>query len=79
LGEPLGQPIDHPGANEVHLVRPGGCQPEGISGSLGVAGGDQSVEGGFEDLGRHPDVVGDVTESGLTSGLAETVDLQKRP
>ena len=77
--EPLSEPIHRLGANEFDLVRAGRGQPEHISASLGIAGGNEAVERGLKDLAWHPHVLGNVAQPGLACGLPEAEDLQQRP
>jgi hypothetical protein len=79
LAQPLREPIHRLGANEFHLMRSGRGQPEHISAALGIAGGDEPVERRFQDLARHPHVLGDIAQPSLSRGLPEPEDLQQRP
>jgi hypothetical protein len=75
LVEPLREPFRRLRTNELDLVRADRGQPEDISASLGIAGGSEPVEGRFEDLAWHPDMLGDVAQSGLSCRLPEPKNL----
>jgi hypothetical protein len=77
--QPGSEPVDHPGAGGVHLASPGRREPEPFATALGVTGGDEAVETWLENLARHPNMLGDVAEAGLTGSLHETVHLKQCP
>lgn len=58
---------------------PGRREPEPFATALGVTGGDEAVETWLENLARHPNMLGDVAEAGLTGSLHETVHVKQCP